>query len=231
MFQAILSQDVPRLQQLGLKFHLEDNKPAALLCLDHVYSYPFGFQETTFEETISALEIFHAYASLLHDVAFTPEPCREGIIQRLFAFSPEREDRFLVHKGTFLYNAIAKQEVQFSEANHDIQLVSQTELSQAFKNSVSERLRRRVMEENEVCRSAKIFSPCLYALEGSCQRSTSECPRIHVDPARLNQKWYNDRVRIHLQQILIFQTLHSVYLEERWWQQRYMINLNMFSLD
>lgn len=224
MFQAILSEDVTRLQQLGLKFHLEDNKPAALLCLDHVHTSPFEFQGTTLEETISTLEMFHAYAKLLHDVAFNPDPCHEGTVQKLFAFSPRGEDSFFVPQGTFIYNAIAEQAVQF-EADHDVRLVSQTEISQAFKNGLSERLRRRVMDENEVCRSAKIFSPCLYALEGSCQRP--ECPRDHVDPARLNQKWYNDRVRIHLQQILIFQTLHSVDVDyqERWRQQRYLINL------
>lgn len=221
MFQAIVSNDIPRLRQLGLKFHFEANKPAALLCLDHVHRSPFGFQGTTHEEMISTLEIFHTYARLLHDFTFSPDPCHERTVQKLFAFKPRMEDNFAVPKGTFLYNAIASAEpmVQSDETDDQVRLVPQTELSQVFKQSLSERLRCRVMEENEVCRSAKVLSTCLNALEGSCQRS--ECPRDHVDPARLNPKWYNDRVRIHLQQILIFQTLHSIDLgQERWWQQR-----------
>ena len=178
-------------------------------------------QGETLKETISTLEIFYAYARLLHDLVLTADPCRKRMVQKLFAFSAVRGDSFSVPKGTILYNAIAKLDVRPEEENGEIRLISEAALSQVFKTCLSERLHYKVMEENEVCRRARIFSPCRNALEGTCHRP--ECHREHVEPGRLTPKWYNDHVRIHLQQILIFQTLHSVDLgPERWWQQRYL---------
>jgi hypothetical protein len=116
--------------------------------------------------------------------------------------------------------------VPFSEGRdkHPSRLVSRRDLTRVLRVSLSERLWCKVMEENEICLTAKVFSPCLYALLGTCTR---ECSRDHVDPATLNQPgfYYNCRVRLHLKQIQIFQTLRFIDPgNECTGQQRYVFD-------
>jgi hypothetical protein len=210
MFQAIISHDSKRLQQLGLKFYKEGNKSAALLCLDHIFVAPPWIQGATMQETISTLEMFYAYTRLSHDIAVHADPCNNGPVQKLFAFKVAREDVFSVQPGAFLYGEVADQQALFFRGENGTRLVSRRDLSRVLKNSLGERLRGRVMQENEICRRAKVFSPCLNALLGTCTRV--ECPRDHVDLPAIKPEWYNNRVRIHLQQIKIFQSLHFVRL-------------------
>jgi hypothetical protein len=154
--------------------------------------------------------MFYAYTRLSHDIAVHADPCDNGPVRKLFAFEVAREDVFSVHPGTFLYGEVADQQALFFRAEDGIRLVSRRDLSRVLKNSLGERLRGRVVQENEICRRAKVFSPCLNALQGNCTRI--ECPRDHVDLSNIEPEWYNNRVRIHLQQIQIFQSLHFIRL-------------------
>jgi hypothetical protein len=165
--------------------------------------------------------MFYAYTRPLHDIASLVDPCNNQGVQQLFAFQALREDVFSIFPCAFLYREVANQQVLFFQEKDGKRSVSRRDLSHVLKNALGERLRARVMEENDICRRMRVFSPCLYALLGTCTRP--ECPRDHPDPAKLNPDWYNDRVRIHLQQILIFQNLHFVNLgPERGKQQMYV---------
>lgn len=221
MFQAIVSGNLGHLEQLGLRFYQEHNKPAALLCLDHIFVDPPRIQEATIQQTISSLEMFSAYARLLHDVATHADPCNDRRVQQLFAFQASREDVFGIFPDSFLFREVADRQVLYFQEKDGRRTVSRRELSGVIKNALGDHLRSKVTEENEICRKANIFSPCLYALLGSCTRA--ECHRGHPDPVMLNPEWYNSRVRIHLQQILIFQNLHFVDMGlERGKQQMYV---------
>jgi hypothetical protein len=211
MFQAIIARDAKQLQQLGFKFY-DDNKPAALLCLDQIFIAPPLIQGATIQETISSLEMFYAYTRLVHDIAGHADPCNDRPVQKLFAFEVSREDVFSIHPGTFLYGEVADQQALFFRGADGKRLVSRRDLSRVLKHSLGERLRSRVMQENEICRRAKVFSPCINAFLGTCAKTTADCPRDHVDPVIMKPDWYNNRVRIHLQQIQIFQSLHFVRL-------------------
>jgi hypothetical protein len=165
--------------------------------------------------------MFYAYTRLVHDIAGHPDPCNERLVQKLFAFEVSRDDVFSVHPGTFLYRETADQQALFFQGGHERHLVSRGDLSRVLKQSLGERLRSRVMQENEICRRAKVFSPCLNAFLGTCTKSPADCPRDHVDLAGMKPEWYNNRVRIHLQQIQIFQSIHFVRLgAERGKQQK-----------
>jgi hypothetical protein len=222
MFQAIILGKSGRLQQLGRIFHQDHNKAAALLCLDHIFATPPHIQEATIQHTISLLAMFITYTRLLHDIANLVEPCNDLLVQKLFAFQVSREDMFSVFPGASLYREVDNQQEPPFHEKDGKRSVSRRDLSRILKNYLAERLRSRIMEENDICRRAKVFSPCLNALLGTCTRT--ECPRDHVDPAILNPDWYNLRVRIHLQQILVFQNLHFVNLgTERGKQRRYAV--------
>lgn len=230
MFRAIVSENLAQLQELALKFYLENNKPAALLCLDHIFIRPPQIQTATIQETVSLLGMFYTYASLLRDIAFLSDPCALPLVQKLLAFEGFKNEGFSISPGTFLYDQLSAQQAH-STNEEEVRVISRLELSRVLKYALSERLRSRVMLENEICRRAKVFSPCLYALLGTCTRP--ECPRDHVDPSTLKLDWYNNRVRIHLQQIQIFQTLHFINLgPERGKQHKYVIRyLGYYHLD
>lgn len=223
MFQAIVIGDFVQLEQLGLKLYREDNKPAALLCLDHIFVVPPYIDRPTIEATISTLEMFFAYTRLLHDIACLDDPCNNLPAQKLFAFQASRAEAFSISPGALLYDEVADQQMLFSQEKDGKRSVPRRDLSRVLKTLLGNRLRCRVLEENQVCCRAKVFSTCLDALLGTC--TNGECGRVHVDPAILNPGWYNDRVRIHLLQIQVFQTLHFVNpVPERDEQQMYVVN-------
>jgi hypothetical protein len=221
MFQAIISGNSDRLQQLGLIFHKKQNKAAELLCLDHIFNTPPRIQGATIQHTISSLAMFYSYSRLLHDIANLADPCHDSLVQKLFAFQVSREDMFSIFRSASLHREVDDQQERLFHEQDGKLSVSRVDLSRVLKTYLGERLRSRITEENDICRRAKLFSPCLNALLGTCVRT--DCPRDHVDPAILNPDWYNLRVRIHLQQILVFQNSHFVILgSERGKQRMYV---------
>lgn len=210
MFQAIIAQDYSKLQHIGLKFYKEDNKPAALLCLDHIFARPPRIQCGSIAETISSLEMFYGYTRLLHDIACLPNPCNGRSVQKLFAFEIARENIFSVAQGALLHRQVGHQGALFFNEKNGKLLVPGSELARVLKGALGERLRSRVMEENKICRAAAVFTPCPHGTMDAC--SQSNCPRDHFNPATMTPDHYNERVRIHFQQIQIFQTLHFVDL-------------------
>lgn len=229
MFSAIIAKKSQKLQRLGLSFYHSDNKPAALLCLDHVFNNPLKFDGPTLDEKAISLEVFYAYAQLLRDVAFVQDPCDRPFVQKLFAIQPLREDSFALPVGTFLYDAVAEQGALLLSSNTEQRTVPSTGLSKVLKATLSDRVRTRVMDETEAFMRARFVSPCLYFLANSCHRT--ECTRAHVGVHALDPAWYNTRVRIHLQQIMVFQILHCVDIgEKRWYHQRYVLDQYRFPL-
>ena len=230
MFRAIISKNTQTLRRLGLSFYRSDNKPAALLCFDHIFSTPLKFDGMTLGEMAFPLDIFHKYAELLRDVAFIQDPCDCPFVQKLFSIQPLREDSFGLPIGTFLYDAVAERGDLFFGGNAAQRTVPSADLSRTLKATLSDRVRSRVMEETEAFMiKARSMSPCLYFLADSCYRT--ECARAHVGALAVDTAWYNTRVQIHLKQILVFQVLHCVDIgDNRWFHQRYALERCRFPL-
>lgn len=212
MFRALVAGNVGDLERLGLKFDELGNKAAALRCLDHLFTHPPQIEgASTIEETVKILETFFVYTNLLHDVTcLAPDNlCKSRAAQKLFAFEMVGEDMFAIAHGAILYGQVVHQEIPFIENQDGKRTVSWSGLSRALKTYLSDRLRDKVVEENQLCRRAKIFSPCLDALIGSCPWGV-DCWRGHVNPVTLTPGWYNGRIRMHLLQIQIFQNLHFI---------------------
>ena len=230
MFQAIIAKNTQTLRTLGLSFYHSDNRPAALLCFDHIFNTPFKFDGMTLDEMAFSLDIFYKYAELLRDVAFVQNPCDCPFVQKLFSIKPLREDSFGLPIGTLLYEAVAERGDLFFGGNTAQRTVPSADLSRTLKATLSDRVRLRVMEETEVFMTkTRFMSPCLYFLADSCRRT--ECTRAHVGALTVDTAWYNTRVRIHLKQILVFQVLHCVDIgESRWFHQRYALERCRFLL-
>lgn len=205
MFLALGVGNVHKLQQLGLKFAQQGNEAAALLCLDNVYNTPPPIGEAeTIQQGIAMLESFLVYVQLLYDAAHIKDPSRSRAAQWLFAFTECGDDRFGIFPRTFLAG-INKHHLLMKG---DMGTLSSQNLSQTLKGGLTERLKARVMEVHQLCRKARIFSPCLNILLGTCRNI--DCWRGHFGSATLESCWYNDRVRMCLLQIQIFQQLHFV---------------------
>ena len=224
MFRAIIAKKTQILRRLGLSFYNSDNRPAALLCFDHIFNIPPKFDGSTLDEMAASLDIFYKYAELLRDVAFVQDPCDCPLVQKLFSIQPLREDAFALPIGTFLYDAVAERGDLFFGGDTAQRTAPSADLSRTLKATLSDRVRTRVMEETEMFMKARFISPCLYFLADSCHRT--ECTRAHIGTltASVDTAWYNMRVKLHLKQIVLFQILHCVDIgDKRWFHQRYAL--------
>lgn len=219
MFQAIMSGEFARLQQLGENFSLAKKIVPAILCLDHAFVHLPRIQVMKGHEVATTLRAFMIYARHLRDMACHPDPCSDPSVQKLFGFRRSGENSFRVLSRTFLH----REDQSILQPNNEI---PGGNLAFEFRRSLSDRLWLRVSQENDICRRAQSLSPCLtFTVYGYCNRQ--ECPHEHVPAAALNADRYNTRVRLHLQQILIYQTLHFMeprseqLLQQRWY---YIIN-------
>ncbi|KII86508.1 hypothetical protein PLICRDRAFT_44106 [Plicaturopsis crispa FD-325 SS-3] len=228
LFRAVVAKEANHLEELARNFYHVYNKPAAaLLCLDHVFVNPPRILAEALARDVSRqLEMFLIYATLLRDFYSHSDPANNGIVQRLFGFtaSTTTAHELRIRTGTFLHGLIASSRYAMTRQNEEDVFISDVNFTPIFKRELGRRLRVKVFGENEACRRAQAFSPCVsWAASGYCNRPG--CPQAHVNATALDQDWYNSRVHIHLQQILIFHTLHIVKLgPEEEWHQRYWLD-------
>ncbi|KAJ7293966.1 hypothetical protein C8J57DRAFT_1444990 [Mycena rebaudengoi] len=232
MFQAIVDKQHYKLERLGQAFYETGNKAVALLCLDHCFSGPPKIQALQAGDVAENLKIFHTYVSVLHDFAFVVDPCDSGAAEKLFGYTRQGENNWLATYGTFLHTALHQFKHPASRRSTEEKesiLLAGSELRTIIYQTLAGRLKQRVRQENEMCKRAKAFSPCVvYALNGQCNRF--DCPQEHLPAAGINREQYNTRIRIHLQQILIYQTIQSIdnesTLVRRYWLSQLYAALN-----
>jgi hypothetical protein len=218
MFHAIRSSDITQLRDLGAKFASRNEVIQALLCFDHYFNHFPNIVVMEASEISKVLDCFLLYCRHLFAVAITPDPCNDPLMQKLFCIHPSTEKVFMLPTGTFLHKRIAESRA-ITQANENGILINEWDLAQQFKGCLFEHLRDRVVTENEICRRTRAFTPCLnFAINDVCNRR--ECPRDHISYTSLNHAWYNLQAKIHLQQILIFHTLHPMDVWDRVKQHR-----------
>jgi hypothetical protein len=208
MFRAIVSSQQAELGVLGQSFVVAQNRAAALLCLDHYFTNPLSIKALSIYKLVDALRLFLQYVRLLYELAFHNEPCHSASVARLFGFRHLSGDEFFVPPGTFLHHYLTAHGISPETANDGVSIFG-WELMQVFHQAVREHLRRRVSEENELCRKSPAFSACLtFVVLGFCHRVP--CPQEHSPSTSLTADWHKARIQAHLHQILIYQTLHSI---------------------
>ncbi|KAI0935696.1 hypothetical protein AcV5_004043 [Taiwanofungus camphoratus] len=224
MFRAIMSDNLATLLPLGERFHLwHHNDAAAFLCLDHVFSSPLKLQAASLADISTKLQTFLLYARLLQKYASDPQPCDNEEIQRLLGFETSTQELFLVPNGTLLYLHCNARPTPTIRATDQGYLVLRWELAMLIKHTLCERLRRRITDENEACRKAWALQPCLsFAAFDRCNRQ--DCPQMHQHALSYDADFYTTRVRVYLQQILIYHTLYAFeHPSEQGRQRRYWL--------
>jgi len=204
MFRAIVSRDMRKLANLGREFLKTENTTAAALCLNYYFLTFPNIKTMTIQELAGTLELFRAYIQILLDFAFRTNPTESLPAARLFGFHRLSTDKFLIPTGTFLHEFLEKSRQQW----HGNSLPG-SDLARVFQAAMHDCLWRSVSEENVLCRKAPQMFPCMtFAVLEFCNRPG--CPHDHVPSSAMSPEWYNVRVRVHLQQVLIIQTLHSI---------------------
>ncbi|KNZ80017.1 TPR and ankyrin repeat-containing protein 1 [Termitomyces sp. J132] len=186
MFKAIIAYDKFNLARLAHVFLGTSNTSAATLCLYHYFRIVPRLRTMTSEDLAEILHLFLAYIRLLYELAFQLDP-RVPSVQTLFGIRyTSSVDDFFIPSGTFLYNILIIK--RWGVLSEGISIVG-WELCQTLSHALRGELQARILEQIDQCRHATQFSPCLtYNTQG---------------------KWYNTRVRLNLQQVLILQTLYS----------------------
>lgn len=207
MFEAIKAGDLKLLRTLSKQFVSRGDKVSAVLCLDHYFqSFP-NLHNFTSLELSELLHDFLGYCRSLESLIVTPNPCNSLLIQKLFRIYPSSDNILWLPNATFLHNKLLETRANLVGSDEEGILISEWELTRRFKEFLINRLLHVVKLENDSCHCASAFNPCLpYIVNRQCNRP--QCPRQHIETTSLTRSWYNLQVRIHLQQILILQTLH-----------------------
>ncbi|KAJ3997585.1 hypothetical protein F5050DRAFT_1750599 [Lentinula boryana] len=205
MFQAIVNKDQTALRKLGSIFLKAKSLPAAVLCLDHYYTPPLPFDNLTVHQMADELDLFRQYSQILLDLLTNSRPAEQLGLCKVFGIQKLSDSHVCLPNGSYL-----RRNYPSDSPSQDLQLNMQ-DFMRYFRLCISNRLRDRVFEQNNICRVCKTFTPCLtYAVFGRCHREVL-CHEAHLSTASLTDSFYNTRLRIHLQQILIVRILHSVY--------------------
>ncbi|OSX68101.1 hypothetical protein POSPLADRAFT_1128861 [Postia placenta MAD-698-R-SB12] len=235
MFRAIIADDSATLLELGERFYRwHANGAAALRCLDHVFTGLPKLLVASALEVTSSLHQFLLYARLLQGFLSKAYSCDNEDIQRLVGFEVATEDFFLVPRETYLFSRCNHHSTPSLRPTDQGALVLRWEIERLFKQILRGRLHQKVVDENDLCRRLRSLQPCLaFVASGHCSRlATGECPLEHLPAEAYNLELYNLRVRIVLQQILIYHTIYSIEhpaelsRQRRYWLRRLHEMLN-----
>ena len=209
MFEAIKAEDPKLLRTLSRQFASRGDKVSTVLCLDRCFrSFP-NIRNWNSLEISDLLHDFLVYCRSLEALISTTNPCNRIPIQKLFRICSSSDNIFLIRNATFLHSKLIASRVNLVRSDEEGILISEWELTRKFKECLTDHLLHMVKIENDFCHYASAFYPCLpYIVNRQCARK--QCPRQHLDATSLTRSWYNLQVKIHLQQILIFHTLHVV---------------------
>ncbi|EEB95922.1 hypothetical protein MPER_05033, partial [Moniliophthora perniciosa FA553] len=201
MFDSILSASTPAtaFRERGQSFLLDQNLAASILCLENYFSTFARLRDWNIPLQVVAeeLELFLQYITLLISElkAFPSES--NDVLSKLFGFRIILNDRMLLSPGSFLFRHCDE-----APTTEGIALAP-VKLSLLLKSSVMSYLQWQMEQENELCKNIKAFSLCLsFSVAGICTRPS--CTKAHIEGHNLTAAYYTLRVRVHLQQVLLF---------------------------
>ena len=205
MFKAIQRVDCTSLRALAKTFIGTGDDPAALLCLDHVFSSPLKLRGLPLAEVQAFLSLYLDYIRLLKKFRRDESLAEGSNHQRLFGFQVLGEDHYLVPERTLLREELTNQ-LGPSRKGVDGYKCGYDELSRAIIRLISRRIYDRTKIQNDACRDVHGFSPCLRLLvQKKCDplKGTGPCAFQHIHPEQLTADWYHGRLRLVLLQFQI----------------------------
>ena len=211
MFKAIQHTDRTSLCKLAKTFIRMGNAPAALLCLDHVFSSPLRLRNLSLAEVQASLSLYLDYIRLLNRFRSDESLAEGSNRQRSFGFQALGGNRYLVPEHTLLYGKLTNRSDSAGK-NADGYRCEYDEIRQGIIQLITSRIDDRTKIQNDACRNVHGFSPCLGLLvQRKCTSGNGSCPFQHIQPEQLTVDWYHARLRLILLQ---FHILHSARCED-----------------
>jgi len=148
-------------------------------------------------EAPSTLDLFHRYSLMVREVASERSPWEVPWFCALFQFKKKDGDgvRIDIRRGTFLFNHLQASKT-LSDAGGSMLL---GEFVRNMKRVLVDRLRTRTMKVDRVFAELSLFNPYIRFV-----------PRSLPGPRQDDGNWFNHRVQVHLQRIMILDTLCSI---------------------
>jgi len=205
MFEAIQGADHSRLRTLAKTFIGTGNNPAALLCLDHVFSSPLKLQNLPLVEAQASLSLYLDYIRLLNKLLRDTSLAEGSDRQRLFGFQVLGGGRYLAPKRTLLRENLANRAGSCGN-RADGYRCGNDELCRGIVQLIKSRISDRTKIQNDASRDVQGFSPCLHFLvEKECDSLGGEgqCTLQHIRPEQLTANWYHARLRLILLQFQV----------------------------
>ncbi|CDO74781.1 hypothetical protein BN946_scf185001.g29 [Trametes cinnabarina] len=223
MFRAIARRNTVDLRTLAKAFQARGNVAAVFLCLDHVFSAQMLPHNASLSDVSETLETFRQYAVMLQQFATSGAFCDNAVVRKLLAIQESSDDLFLVPKDSFLTKQMSPRLTPSARILDSGTSVPRWELERLLDFVLRNRLIHRIQEENTTLSRVRALQPCLnYVVYRQCNRV--ECPRHHGSVENYDAAAYNNRIRVVLQQVLIYQILHSYEnAKERARQQRFWL--------
>jgi hypothetical protein len=225
MFAAIYRTDEAQLMTLGRRIlMLDENKPAALLCLDHAFR---NLNEETFltdsdSQVLLKTGALCDYSNLVRDILCVLEPWTKPGILKLFSFTVQSQGRICLPRGTFLHDRYKRSPLHLLDEDA---IVEVRVFHNLYQSALRQRLKGKLETYSNMCQSVRVFDPCESAFFGrGCDRN--ECQRQH----QFDHGWFDKRLQFHLFQILILDLLRFFGTEESYNIRRFVVLLSTLPL-
>jgi len=208
MFRAIQCTDHTSLQMFSKTFIGMGNNPAALLCMDHIFSSPLKLQNLPLSEVEALLSLYFNYIKLLNKLQHDKSLAQGSDHQRLFGFQVLGENCYLVPGHSILYKKLTGKSGSNKKGTEGHTCGSE-DLHRGITQLILARISNCTETQDDACRGVHGFSPCLHLLvEEKCDSPDGEesCSFHHIKSEELTSDWYNTRLRLILLQ---FQILNS----------------------
>jgi hypothetical protein len=150
----------------------------------------------------STLDLFRQYSLMMREAASERRPWEVSWYCVLFQFKKKDGDgvRIDIRRGTFLFDHLQASKTLGNAGGFPLL----GEFVRNMKLVLVDRLRTRTLKVVRYFSKLSLFNPYIrYVSDKNGQRSTP-------DPQKDNGNWFNHRVRVHLQRIMILDNLYSI---------------------
>ena len=201
MFKARHKADFQMLRSLHSNFTKDEHWSAALLCLDPIFASTLPAKGTpTAADPGPDLSLHLAYFELLDRLRRENSLDTGSIRQRVFAFQPREDDRFLIPTKSLLHEVILPNPDAAQE--RDDCIITHEELRRALEEKIPVFIHDHAKLQNNVYRRRLGTIPCTtYMTRGDCRKL--DCQYQHLRQEKITAEWFNTRVQLVLTEIRI----------------------------
>jgi len=175
----------------------QDDKAVKLFALDRLFDdISIVVGDSPQHDALSILDLFHQYSLMMREAASERSPWEVQWLRALFQFKKDGE-RMDIRRGTFVFDHLQANKT-LGDAGGSLLL---SEFVRNMKRVLIERLWTRTLKEDDLgFAKLSVFNPYLqFVSDKNGQRS---CP----GPRQERGNWFNHRVRVYLQRIMILDT-------------------------